>query len=137
MKIRKRCLVSSAGAALAASIATPALAGDVVGTVLDASETITLQAAQVRIGELDRVATTERDGSFLFADVPAGEYTLEVRYVGAPAVRRTVVVPADRFVRADILVGATTRARSWSLARARTLPARCRASGRTTGSATC
>lgn len=105
MTFRKRCLVSSAGAALAASIATPALAGDVVGTVLDASETITLKAAQVRIVELDRVATTERDGSFLFADVPAGEYTLEVTYVGAPAVRRTVVVPADRFVRADILVG--------------------------------
>ncbi|AKM08427.1 TonB-dependent receptor [Pelagerythrobacter marensis] len=105
MNIRKRYLVSSAGAALAAAIATPVMAGDVVGTVLDASETIALQAAQVRIVELDRVASTERDGSFLFADVPAGEYTLEVSYVGAPSVRQAVTVPADRFVRADILVG--------------------------------
>ncbi|WP_338446934.1 TonB-dependent receptor [Pelagerythrobacter marensis] len=105
MNIRKRCLVSSAGIALAATFATPAIAGDIVGTVLDASETIALQAAQVRIVELDRVATTQRDGSFLFADVPAGEYTLEVTYVGAPTVRQAVSVPADRFVRADILLG--------------------------------
>ncbi|MBM0169321.1 TonB-dependent receptor [Altererythrobacter sp. C41] len=102
---RKRYLLSSASAVLAAAIATPAVAGDVVGSVYDASETIALQAAQVRLVELDRVATTERDGSFLFSDVPAGEYTLEVNYVGAPSVRQAVSVPADGYVRTDVLIG--------------------------------
>lgn len=102
---RKRHLLSSASAVLAVVIATPASAGDLVGNVYDASETIALQAAQVRIVELDRVATTERDGSFLFADVPAGEYTLEVAYVGTPNTRQTVSVPEDGYVRADVMVG--------------------------------
>jgi len=102
---RKRYLLSSASAVLAAAIATPALAGDLVGGVYDASETIALQAAQVRLVELDRIATTERDGSFLFSDVPAGEYTLEVNYVGAPSVRQTVSVPANGYVRTDVLIG--------------------------------
>lgn len=102
---RKHYLISSASAVLAAAIATPAWAGDLVGSVYDASETVALQAAQVRLVELDRVATTERDGSFLFTGVPGGEYTLEVSYVGAPSVRQTVTVPAEGHARADVLVG--------------------------------
>ncbi|RIV75918.1 TonB-dependent receptor [Pelagerythrobacter aerophilus] len=105
MLSRKRYLLSSASAVLAATIANPAFAGDLVGSVYDASKTIALQAAQVRLVELDRVATTERDGSFLFSDVPAGEYTLEVNYVGAPSVRQSVNVPADGYVRTDVLIG--------------------------------
>ncbi|MGV2494717.1 TonB-dependent receptor [Pelagerythrobacter aerophilus] len=105
MLSRKRYLLSSASAVLAATIANPAFAGDLVGSVYDASETIALQAAQVRLVELDRIATTERDGSFLFSDVPAGEYTLEVNYVGAPSVRQSVNVPADGYVRTDVLIG--------------------------------
>ncbi|WP_225425760.1 TonB-dependent receptor [Pelagerythrobacter rhizovicinus] len=102
---RKCYLLSSASMVLAAAMASPASAGDLVGGVYDASETIALQAAQVRLIELDRVATTERDGSFAFPDVPAGEYTLEVNYVGAPSVRQTVSVPADGYVRTDVLIG--------------------------------
>ncbi|MED5205904.1 MAG: TonB-dependent receptor plug domain-containing protein, partial [Pseudomonadota bacterium] len=79
-----------------------AQAGAVEGTVSDASDTIALRSAQVRIVELDRVVATERDGSFLLADVPAGEYTLEISYVGAETVTRTVSGPATGTVRADI-----------------------------------
>ena len=85
--------------------ANPALAGEIAGNVYDASETAALQGAEVRIVELNRVTSTERDGSYVFADVPAGEYTLEVRYVGAPAVRQPITVPADGLVRAQVLVG--------------------------------
>ena len=94
-----------AGAALAA-LAIPAIAhaGEVTGTVSDASDTIALRSAQVRVVELDRVVATERDGSFLFTDIPAGDYTLEISYVGAETVRRTVSVPATGAVRADIAV---------------------------------
>ena len=100
MKFRKSLF---AGAALAAlSFPAIAQAGEVVGTVSDASETIALRSAQVRIVELDRVATTERDGSFLFSDVPAGSYTLEISYVGARTVTRSIDVPATGIARADI-----------------------------------
>jgi len=53
MNIRKSLL---AGAAFAvATIPTLAQAGEVVGSVGDASQTIALRSAQVRIVELDRV----------------------------------------------------------------------------------
>ena len=79
--------------AVTAAIAAPAAAGELRGTVVDASNTIALQAAEVRIVELGRVGTTARDGGFVFADIPPGTYTIEASYVGAPAVRETVAVP--------------------------------------------
>ena len=91
------------GAALATTIiSTPALAGEISGNVSDASETIALRSAEVRIVELGRVTTTERDGSFSFTDVPAGDYTLEIAYVGAETARQTISVPATGTVRADV-----------------------------------
>ena len=100
MKIRNTLFTGAAIAAL--SLPAIAQAGEVAGTVSDASDTIALRSAQVRIVELDRVATTERDGSFLFADVPAGDYTLEISYVGAETVTQPVSVPATGTVRADV-----------------------------------
>lgn len=91
-----------ASAALAISFSAAANAGEIVGSVSDAGQTIALRSAQVRIVELDRVAVTERDGSFRFAEVPAGDYTLEIAYVGAETNRRTVIVPETGAVRADI-----------------------------------
>jgi len=104
MKI-SRLLVSSSVPVLVLATATPAFAGQVIGTVFDASETIALQAAQVRLVELNRQATTERDGSYRFVDVPAGDYTLEVSYVGAQTVRRSVTVPATGDVRVNVPLG--------------------------------
>ena len=92
-----------AGAVFTAGL-LPAIAqaGEVAGTVADGSETIMLRAAEVRIVELDRSTSTAYDGTFLFADVPAGEYTLEISYVGADTVTSAVIVPATGTVRADI-----------------------------------
>lgn len=87
------------------SFATPAFAGDVVGTVVDASDTIALRAAEVRIVELNRTATTQADGRFQFNDVPAGEYNLEARYFGAETVRKTLVVPAEGTVAVGLAIG--------------------------------
>ena len=97
-----RLLASTSAPVLALAVCTPAFAGDVTGTVIDASETIALQSAEVRIVELDRAAVTERDGSFFFADIPEGNYTLEFRYVGARTERRTVAVPASGAIRVDV-----------------------------------
>ena len=91
--------------ALSTAIVSPAMAGIIVGTVVDATDTRALQSAQVRIVELDRTATAGRDGRYRFADVPAGSYTLETRYVGAETVRTTVTVPETGTVTANIAIG--------------------------------
>lgn len=100
-----RYLVSTCFAALAAGAATPAVAGYVAGSVIDATDTVALQSAQVRVLETGRVVTTGRDGSYLIADLPAGTYTIEARYIGAQTVRRTVEVPASGTVNLVIALG--------------------------------
>ena len=80
--------------ALSTALAAPALAGEVRGIVIDDSDTVALRAADVRIVELNRSASTARDGTFVFADVPAGDYTIEARYIGAEPTRQTITVPA-------------------------------------------
>jgi TonB-dependent receptor len=91
--------------AIGSALSTPAIAGVLVGTVVDATETRALQSAQVRILELDRTALAGRDGRYRFSDVPAGSYTLETRYVGAETVRTQVEIPETGTVTANILVG--------------------------------
>jgi len=83
---------------------TSVWAGTITGTVSDPSETRGLQSAQVRIVELDRVVTTDRAGGYRFPDVPAGEYTLEVRYVGVETTVTKVTVSETGVAQSDIIV---------------------------------
>lgn len=108
MYFSKRSLWWASRAALVAAFLAPtaAHAGDIVGVVSDATQTRTLQGAQLRIVELNRVAEAGRDGSFRFPDVPAGTYTVEARYVGTDAVRMTVDVAQTGIARADVALGA-------------------------------
>lgn len=100
-----RTLLSCSVAAIAAAIASPVYAGDVTGSVFDASETVVLQSAQLRIVELGRVTTSGRDGSFIFADVPEGTYTLETRYVGVGTITRKITVTQTGTLRVEIAMG--------------------------------
>ncbi|MEZ5708605.1 MAG: TonB-dependent receptor [Blastomonas sp.] len=100
-----RRTLAAALAAAAIFPSTAAMAGEVVGTVTDLDETTALQAAELRIVELDRIATSARDGSFRFPDVPAGNYTLEVRYVGAPDVSIAVNVSDDGVATVPVKMG--------------------------------
>ncbi|MEO0908621.1 MAG: DUF2012 domain-containing protein, partial [Pseudomonadota bacterium] len=90
--MRLKSLLFSGAAALAVATPFAAIAGDVRGTVTDAQDTISIRAAEVRIIELNRATTTARDGTFSFADVPEGTYTIEVSYIGAATQTRTVTV---------------------------------------------
>ena len=100
-----RLLATVSLPAIAILAATPALAGNVTGTVIDASQTVALRAAEVRLIELARGASTEADGSFHLSDIPAGDYTLEVRYVGAETMRKSITVPVTGDVEVTIPLG--------------------------------
>lgn len=105
-KFRKSRRIAGVSILLAGSaLTTPALAGDISGEVIDSTNTRALEAAQVRLVELDRVAVAQRDGSFRFDDVPAGEYTLETRYIGADTDRRQVTVSQTGTVSVQIELG--------------------------------
>lgn len=69
-----------------------AVAGTVSGSVTDASGTSALRGAEITLIELGQTATAQADGSFRFASVPAGTYTLRVRYTGAEAQTQSVTV---------------------------------------------
>src|SRR5690606_34931711 len=99
---------SASATVLALGIANSAIAGEIAGHVYDATDTIALQSAQVRVVELDRVVTTARDGAYLIPGLPAGTYTLEVRYVGADTITQSVAVPEVGTVRADVALGSAT-----------------------------
>ena len=98
-------LFASASVGVLAAIASPAMAGDLAGRVSDAGDTVALQSATVTIPALGREAVTGRDGAYTIADLPAGTYQVEVRYVGAPSVTRTITVPAVGIVTADFTLG--------------------------------
>ena len=75
-------------------LAATASAQTVTGEVTDANNTVVFQGAEVSITELNRSETTDDRGQFRFANVPAGEYTLVISYVGA-ADKSVPIVVAD------------------------------------------
>jgi TonB-dependent receptor len=85
-----KLLASSMLASVA--LAPVAIAGTVSGEVVDASGTRTLRGATVSIVELGLTAQVESDGSFRFANLPAGSYTLRVQYPGAVEQSRSIEV---------------------------------------------
>lgn len=94
-------LLGVAIAPLALGFANPAFAGDVRGSVADASGTRTLQGAEVALVELGQTATVGADGGYRFTGVPAGDYTVRVRFPGAREESRRVAVSETGVASAD------------------------------------
>src|SRR4051812_7319974 len=79
-------------ASLTALLGAAALAqgtGTITGSVADRATSSFLVGADVHVAGTDLSTATARDGSFTLANVPAGERSIEVSYVG----RKTKIVP--------------------------------------------
>jgi hypothetical protein len=63
--------------------------------------------AEVDLPALNRATITNAEGSFEFADVPAGRHALVVRAIGFQLLVDTIVVAADARVDAEIILTAT------------------------------
>ncbi len=68
--------------ALLATVAMPALANTIQGSVLDKDGVRPLQGAEIRIEGLNRVAQTDAEGRYRFTGVPKGKYVLRAQFAG-------------------------------------------------------
>lgn len=93
--------VASAGLIQAAS------ADVITGQVTDVSGEAPLQGAIVTIEELGRTATSDRYGDYRFNNIPAGDYTLSVSYIGADVVTSDVSLAGSAAV--NFTVGSDIR----------------------------
>lgn len=107
-KIAHSKILFMISAALAAFAATPAFAGDVSGEVTDNNQVRSLEGAEVEIVELQRRTQAGADGAFRFSNVPAGSYTLTVRYFSAEPFSQTITVPETGEVRVAVALAAAS-----------------------------
>ena len=86
----------------------PAFAdGRIEGQVTGADNSTNLAGAQVRIDSLDRTVATGRDGRFSFGQVPAGNYTLVIEYLGIATEEANVSVQDNTTNTVAIVLGQT------------------------------
>ena len=104
--MKKTLAMLGTASVMALAAATAAHAGSVSGRVSDASMTIGLQGATIRVLETGATAVAGRDGAFRIAGLDAGQYTLRINYVGAEPRDITISIPTeDANVTADVVMG--------------------------------
>lgn len=64
----------------------------ITGRVSNAATGAYLANAEVRIVGTDKITITSEGGSYLFTDLPAGEYSLSVAYTGLETMQKSVVL---------------------------------------------
>lgn len=88
-----------------ASVATAT--GEISGVVTDAVRGGFLVGAEVRVSGVDVVAVTNSEGRFTLRGVPAGNYIVNVTYVGRPARQANVTVTGNQVATVNMVLGAT------------------------------
>ncbi len=78
--------------------------GQITGVVVDSSTGKGIGNGTVAIRELSRVAATNAQGEFLHANVPVGEYTLDVKALGYATINRKITVTAGRNIGVHIVI---------------------------------
>lgn len=97
-----------ASASLLAMASSSAFAAEINGRITEATGTVGLEGAIIRIVETGQTTTASRDGRFRFANVPAGEYTVEVSYLGAGEASRSVSLRSEESVDLGFALGSDT-----------------------------
>ena len=82
-------------AVLLAGTAAPAIAGDVIGRAVDPATGGPLPDAIVKVEGSTRQTTADARGEFALRDLPDGDVTLILSYVGYPDTRRSAVSGAN------------------------------------------
>src|SRR6267378_7417981 len=83
--------------------------GTITGIVKDSGNS-PLQSALVELLPLGRKVVTDNQGQFRITDVPAGEYTLSVSYVGLAVSNVPVVVQGGQEVSANAVLHVASQA---------------------------
>lgn len=76
--------------------------GTVTGHVTDSG--VILQGAKVRLEGTSYQTVTDREGRYRISNVPAGNYTLNVTYIGGDSASAAVTVPSSGEVKQDISI---------------------------------
>ncbi|MDO6694802.1 TonB-dependent receptor [Aliiglaciecola sp. 3_MG-2023] len=108
MKMIKSTLAMACFAALSCQTVL-AEDGGIQGLLTDKSQTSYIQGAEVNIKELGQSTVSRRDGSFRFVNLPEGNYTLEVKYLGTPTIEVPVTIRGGKILQQDISVGAPAK----------------------------
>src|SRR5580704_7611410 len=95
--------------ALALPVRAQSGKGTITGTITDSGNSA-LQGALVELLPLGRKVVTDDHGQFRITDVPAGEYTLSVSYVGLAASNVPVTVQAGQEVTANAVLQVASQA---------------------------
>ncbi len=99
--------LSTFSLALAGLLLAPVVAAQTVtGELVDANNTIVFKGAEVHISELQRTTATDDRGQFRFNNVPAGEYTLVISYVGTADKSVPIVVGEGGLAMGSVVIGA-------------------------------
>lgn len=92
-------------AAVSSLSLSAAMAGEITGTVTDASGNVPLRGAEILIAETGQRVATARDGSYRIVGLDAGEYTVEVSYAGDQSVLSVTVESAEDVAVLDVVLG--------------------------------
>jgi len=87
------------------ALVLPLHAGDIVGTVADTTNRGFLPGATVTLVQSGRTEATDSAGRFQFSDLPAGQYSLKVSYLGYEDKMLDVSVTASGAVPVAIQMG--------------------------------
>jgi len=81
-------------------------AGKLQGLLTDSSQTSYFSGAQITVKELGLSTVSRRDGSFRFTNLPEGQYTLEITYLGADTLEVPIEIKSGEILAKDfVLVG--------------------------------
>jgi TonB-dependent receptor len=79
--------------------------GAISGRIIDASRNTPLTGAEITIAETGTRAVSARDGSYQFANLPAGTYSLAISYLGYDNVQQSVAVVAGQTTPVETRLG--------------------------------